>query len=102
MSDLEPRFDPWEQTKPLERTSGENGELLRWQHVRLHPHSGGDILDMALAGRTAVIEAIEQDFGDQIHIAVILDDDPGRDLGALRQPGHRFFFKLSEVEPLDG
>jgi hypothetical protein len=31
---------------------------------------------------------------------VIVDDDPGRDLGLLRQPGHRFFFTPEEVEPL--
>ena len=31
---------------------------------------------------------------------VILDDDPGRDLGLLRLPGHRFFFSPEEVEPL--
>jgi hypothetical protein len=31
-------------------------------------------------------------------VAVVLDDDPGRDLGEMRMPGHRFFFKLSEVE----
>lgn len=33
-------------------------------------------------------------------MCVVLDDDPGRDLGMLRQPGHRFFFDLDEVEPL--
>ena len=37
-------------------------------------------------------------FEDQIQVAVVLDDDPGRDLGLLRQPGHRFFFRLNEVE----
>jgi hydrogenase maturation protease len=31
---------------------------------------------------------------------VVLEDDPGRDLGMLRQPGHRFFFSTEEVEPL--
>jgi hypothetical protein len=31
--------------------------------------------------------------------AVVLDDDPGRDLGLLRLPGHRFFFSPEEVEP---
>jgi hydrogenase maturation protease len=31
---------------------------------------------------------------------VVLDDDPGRDMGLLRQPGHRFFFDVDEVEPL--
>src|SRR4051795_263385 len=69
--------------------------------VRLRPHAGADVLDLALAGRTATIESIEQDYEDRIYLAVTVDDDPGRDLGALRQPGHRFFFSPLEVEPLD-
>ncbi len=59
-----------------------------------------DIMDMALAGKIAVIEAIEQDFEDQIQLAVVLDDDPGREFGMMRQPGHRFFFSPEEVEPV--
>ena len=55
-------------------------------------------MDLALTGRVAVVESIEQDFEDRVHIAVILDEDPGRDLGMLRQPGHRFFFSPEEVE----
>ena len=57
-------------------------------------------MDMALKGKIAVVEAIERDFEDQVHLAVVLEDDPGRDLGMLRQPGHRFFFSPQEVEPL--
>jgi hydrogenase maturation protease len=53
-----------------------------------------------LAGQTATIEAIEQDYEGKFHVCVVLDEDPGRDLGLLRQPGHRFFFDLDEVEPL--
>jgi len=30
----------------------------------------------------------------------VLEDDPGKDLGFLRQPGHRFFFTLEEVEAI--
>jgi hypothetical protein len=30
---------------------------------------------------------------------VTVDDDPGRDLGAAGLPGHRFFFRVDEVEP---
>jgi hypothetical protein len=58
------------------------------------------VFDLALAGKTAVIEAIEEDYEGNTHLAVVLDDDPGRDLGMLRQPGHRFFFSIEEVEPL--
>jgi hydrogenase maturation protease len=30
----------------------------------------------------------------------VLEEDPGRDLGMLRQPGHRFYFGAEEIEPL--
>jgi hypothetical protein len=68
--------------------------------VRLHPKAGGDIMDLALAGKTAVIEAIERDFEDRIHVSVCLDDDPGREWGLERMPGHRFFFSPQELEAL--
>jgi hypothetical protein len=67
--------------------------------VRLRPRKGGDILDLALAGQMATVEAVEQDFEGRVHIAVVLDEDPGRELGMMRQPGHRFFFGADEVEP---
>jgi hypothetical protein len=68
--------------------------------VRIRPKSRADIMDIALEGKAAVIEAIEHDAENRIHLALVLDDDPGKDLGFLRQPGHRFFFGLDEVEPL--
>ena len=68
--------------------------------VRLRPRAGGDIFDLALVGQTARVEAIEQDYDGRVHLAVVVDADPGRDLGMLRQPGHRFFFSAAEVEPL--
>lgn len=76
-------------------------EIERGSRVRLRPRPGGDIMDLVLAGKIAVVEGIEQDLEDTIHIAVTIEDDPGRDLGEARQPGHRFFFSLPEVEPLD-
>ncbi len=74
--------------------------LKKGDRVRLAPRPGGDVFDLALAGRTAVIEAIEQDYDGKTHLAVVVDDDPGKDLGVLRLPGHRFFFSVAEVEPL--
>jgi hypothetical protein len=68
--------------------------------VRLWPQRSADIMDMALKGKVAIIEAIERDFENQLHVAVVLDDDPGRDLGMKRQPGHRFFFTPDEIEPM--
>jgi hydrogenase maturation protease len=93
---------PWEQ---LERPGPDlvevDGiEVRRGSLVRLRPRPGGDVFDVALAGRIAVVEAIEQDMEEQIQLAVVVEDDPGRDLGHQRQPGHRFFFTPAEVEPI--
>jgi hypothetical protein len=74
-------------------------ELRVGDRVRIWPQKTADIMDLALTGKVAVIEAIEQDFEDQIQFAVVLDDDPGREFGMMRQPGHRFFFGAEEVEP---
>jgi len=78
----------------------EGVELRRRSRVRLRPRAGADVFDLVLAGRTAVIEGIEQDIEGNVQLAVTVDDDPGRDLGERRRPGHRFFFSLDEVEPL--
>ena len=74
-------------------------ELRAGSRVLLRPRKGGDVFDLALAGKIAIIECIEQDYEGHYHFAVVLEDDPGRDMGMLRQPGHRFFFDPQEVEP---
>jgi hydrogenase maturation protease len=93
---------PWEQ---LERPGPDalvvdGVELRAGSRVILHPGRGADIFDQALAGRTAIVSAIEQDMEDQVRLAVTVDDDPGRELGEQRQIGHRFFFAPEEVEPV--
>ena len=45
--------------------------------MRLWPLGRADIFDLALEGKIATIESIEQDFEDRIYLAVIVDDDPG-------------------------
>jgi hydrogenase maturation protease len=92
----------WEE---LERPAPDNitvgGSVLRpGSRVRLRPRTGADAFDLFLAGKTAVIEAVEQDIEGNVTLAVVVEDDPGRDLGLARQPGHRFFFSVTEVEPL--
>jgi hypothetical protein len=85
---------------PLESITVHGVCLKPGDSVRLRPQKTADIMDMALRGKVAIIEAIESDFDDEIHVAVVLDDDPGRDFGMLRQPGHRFFFSPGELEPM--
>ncbi|HWS99729.1 MAG TPA: hypothetical protein VN256_05590 [Pyrinomonadaceae bacterium] len=90
-----------EEKTPLESVRVSGVEVRQGTRVRLRPRAGGDIFDLALAGKTAIVEAIEQDYEGKVHLAVVVEDDPGRDMGMLRQPGHRFFFSTEEVEPAE-
>jgi hypothetical protein len=93
----------------LFESSGPVRESVRWRwgtlrvgdSVRLKPGTRADVLDLALSGRVATVDSIEMDYEDRFHVAVTVDDDPGCDLGRMRQPGHRFFFALEDLEPSD-
>jgi hydrogenase maturation protease len=89
-----------EDKSPVDRLNVLGAELKMGDRVRLRPRKGGDVMDIALSGQAAIIESIEQDYEGKTHVCVVLDEDPGRDMGLLRQPGHRFFFDATEVEPL--
>lgn len=94
-------WNPMEERPAPESVRVFGVELRRGDRVRIWPQKRADIMDMALTGQVAIIEAIEEDFEDQIHLAIVLEDDPGREFGMMRQPGHRFFFSPEEVEPLE-
>lgn len=87
-----------EERVPAESVCADGVTLKKGDYVLLRPKKGGDIFDLALAGQIAIVESIEQDYEGKLHLAVVLEDDPGKDLGVLRQPGHRFFFTPEEVE----
>jgi hypothetical protein len=96
-------MNEWEwqllEDKPtLDQITVDGVDFKPGDRVRLCPWHGGDIMDLALAGKIGIIESIEQDYEGKIQLAIVLDDDPGKDLGMLRQPGHRFFFHVEEIE----
>ena len=98
-------MNEWEWQLLEDKTPVESLEILgvqvrRGDRVRLRPRAGGDVFDLALDGKIAAIESIEQDYEGNLHVCVVVDDDPGRDIGLMRQPGHRFFFAPGEVEPI--
>ena len=84
----------------LDHVALDGVSLQAGDRVRIHPKGRADAMDMMLAGKIGLIEAIEQDAEGKVHLALVLEEDPGRDLGMLRQPGHRFFYTLEEVEPM--
>jgi hydrogenase maturation protease len=96
---------PWEDLErrgpdfvEVEGVSVRAGSLVR---LAPRPQGGSDIFEVALDGRTAIVHEVLEDYEGRIQLAVTVADDPGQDLGALRRPGHRFFFDPQEVEPLD-
>jgi hypothetical protein len=94
-------FREYEERPALQSVVVKGVELAKGSRILLWPRAGGDIMDLALKGKVAFVEGIEQDYEDRIYIAVTLEDDPGRDLGEARFLGHRFFFSPEEIEPLD-
>ena len=93
-------WSPEDDRRRLECVHIGPAELRAGDRVRLRPAGRADIMDLALAGKAATVESIEQDLEGRVYLAVTVDDDPGKDLGLLRQPGHRFFFQVDEEEPL--
>ena len=89
-----------EDKTPVQSLDIDGFPVRRGDRVKLHPRAGGDVFDLALQGKIAAVESIEQDYEGKLHIGVVLDDDPGKDIGLMRQPGHRFFFAPAEVEPV--
>jgi hypothetical protein len=78
-----------------------NGVTLKaGDRVRIRPKRRADVMDIALEGKIAIIEAVEEDVDKNVHFAVVMEDDPGRDIGLMRHVGHRFFYAADEVEPL--
>ncbi|MEV4970432.1 hypothetical protein [Streptomyces scopuliridis] len=56
-----------------------------------------DAQDIFLAGRTATVEAVLEDFDGETHIAVTVDGDPGVDV--RREQGRFLYFRPDEVDP---
>ena len=81
--------------------SSEGAALKVGDRVRLRPKPGGDVFDIVLRDQIAIVESIDRDFDNRVHVSVTLLDDPGRELGMQRMPGHRFFFGPGEVEPIE-
>jgi hypothetical protein len=93
-------WDPLRERPELGSVRVAGGVLRPGDRVRLWPLGRADIMDIALEGKIATIESIEQDLEDRIYLAVTVDDDPGKDLGQTKKIGHRFFFGVEDVEPL--
>ena len=57
-------------------------------------------MDVALAGKIGIIESIEQDYEGKVQVAIVMDDDPGKDLGCFASPATAFSSTSEEIEPV--
>ena len=80
--------------KPVVRLCASARWLLsRSRKVRLWPAGRADIMDLALEGKTATVEAIEEDLEGRIYLAVTVDDDPGREPRQGEKAGAPFLLR---------
>ena len=80
-----------EDKSPVESLEIQGVEVRRGDRVRLRPRAGGDVFDLALAGKIAAVESIEQDYEGNLHVCVVVEDDPGRDIGSDAPAGPPVF-----------
>jgi hypothetical protein len=98
-----PWWDPGadRSVSPTTDTVTVDGRVVsRGSRVRLRPAlQRSDAQDMFLTGRVAVVEAVLMDVDDNVHLAVVLEDDPAADLMAVE--GRYLYFAPDEVAPLE-
>jgi hypothetical protein len=93
---------PEERMRQLHGATRSPRALRVGDRVRLRPRRRADVIDELLAGKLATVVSVEVDFEGSTHLAVTVAGDPGDDLGAAGQVGHRFFFRPDEVELVAG
>jgi hypothetical protein len=99
---LDPSGDRPEEQKGTSRDpiQGPAATCQVGDRVRLWPQKSADIMDIVLKGQVAIVESTETDYDGKLHVAVVLEEDPGAEFGYQRQIAHRFFFSPEELERL--
>ena len=83
----EPAFvNHWEQLeRPAQDSVVVDGvDIRRRSRVRLRPKRRADAFDLVLDGKSAIVEEVVQSMDGVVQLAVTVEDDPGRHLGAGR------------------
>ena len=68
--------------------------------VRVHPSRRADAQDLFFADQLARVTAVFSDVDGDVHVALVLIDDPAADLH--ESYGRYFYFAPDELEPLPG
>lgn len=96
-----PWWDPAADTsvQPDTDTVMVNGvSVSRGSFVRIHPSRRADAQDLFFAGQTARVSAVHSDVDGNVHVAVVLVDDPAAEMHEWY--GRFLYFAPEELEPL--
>jgi hypothetical protein len=72
--------------------------VTKGSRVRLRPMRRADAQDMFLTGQFAVVTRVNVDVDGETHVAVVLEDDPARELAEWY--GRFYYFAPDEIEPV--
>jgi hypothetical protein len=72
--------------------------VSRGSMVRLRPSRRADAQDLFFAGQVARVSAVHSDVDGNVHVAVVLVDDPAAEMHEWY--GRFLYFAPDEVEPL--
>ena len=72
--------------------------VARGSAVRVHPSRRADAQDLFFAGQDARVTAVLSDVDGEVHVAVVLVDDPAADMHEWY--GRYLYFSPDELEPL--
>ncbi|MDQ2727979.1 MAG: hypothetical protein M3Y91_08995 [Actinomycetota bacterium] len=86
--------DPWTDIVVVDGV-----EVTKGSKVRLAPYRRADAHDLFTDGRVATVAGVFNDVDGDKHVAVIIDDDPARDMYALQ--GRFLYFAPDEVVPVN-
>jgi hypothetical protein len=89
-------FNPPDEAPEKEAVEVDGARVSRGSRVRLAPKRRADSMDLFLAGRTAVVEAVHHDVENRIYVAVTVEDDPAADIQG--RVGRFFYFYPDELE----
>jgi hypothetical protein len=90
---IDASFNPWTDTVLVGAAVVAQGS-----RVRLCPIRRADAQDLFVVGREATVAGVFHDVDEEVHLAVVLDDDPGAELHQWH--GRYLYFHLDEVEVL--
>jgi hypothetical protein len=94
--EIEHFFNPADEMPETAAIDIEGTAVSRGTRVRLTPKRNADSMDLFLAGRTAVVEAVHRDVENRVYIAVTVEDDPAADIQG--RVGRFFYFYPDELE----